>query len=185
MNIFKTLIDFFKKIFKKEDRDSITVNDAVVEERFSFEKNSDGCGFILLNDASIRLNGIRHFAFDGSDHSFEMVCVFKKGFKSDGTSSPSFAQKFLPDVKIGDDVYNAASFIHDALYVRKGCVKDVNLSREECDDILRGTWRCSGVGRLVAGVADVGIQLFAGSEEHWGDDSLGCGPFFEITMTFE
>ena len=53
-----------------------------------------------------------------------------------GASAPLFAQKFLPDVKVGDDVYNAAPFIHDGLYMWKGRIDGIRLKREECDDSL-------------------------------------------------
>ena len=48
---------------------------------------------------------------------------------SNGASAPLFAQKFLPDVKVGDDIYNAAPFIHDGLYMWKGCFDGVRLKR--------------------------------------------------------
>lgn len=184
MNIIYSIVDFFKNLFKKKDTDSITVNGVYVDDGFSFEKAQNGNYYLFVKDCSVRLLGNRHFASDSSNRNFEMVCKFKKGFKSDGASAPLFAQKFLPDVKVGDDVYNAAPFIHDGLYMWKGCIDGVRLKREECDDILRGTWRCSGVGRIVAGIADIGIQFFAGSEIHWGDDSLNCRHCFEISMRY-
>lgn len=185
MNIIHSIVEFFKKLFKKKDADSITVNGVYIDDDgFLFEKVENGNYYLFVKDCSVRLLGNRHFASDSSDRNFEMVCKFKKGFKSDGASAPLFAQKFLPDVKVGDDVYNAAPFIHDGLYMWKGCVDGFRLNREECDDILRGTWRCSGVGRIVAGIADVGIQLFAGAESHWGDDSLNCKHCFEISMRY-
>jgi hypothetical protein len=58
------------------------------------------------------------------------------------------------------------------------------LSREECDDILRGIWRIAGMNRLVAGASDLGIQVFAGSSEHWGNDGNDCRHLFEAKFEY-
>ena len=97
---------------------------------------------------------------------------------SDGASAPSFAQWLVPDIKKGNDVYNSAPFIHDGLYMYKGTINGADLTREECDDILRGIWRISGMDRVVAGAADLGIKAFAGSSSHWGNDSNSCKHLF-------
>ena len=60
---------------------------------------------------------------------------------SDGASAPEYAKSFVSDVKKGDDVYNSAPFIHDGLYMHKGTIDGADLTREECDDVLRGIWR--------------------------------------------
>lgn len=59
--------------------------------------------------------------------------------------------------------------IHDALYTRKGF--DL-LSREECDSVLRGLMRDSGISRFKAGCADKAVEWFAGGKEHWGNDDF-------------
>ena len=63
------------------------------------------------------------------------------------------------------------------LYMLSGIVEGehepVKLSREEADDILRGIWRCWGMSRALAGLADKGIELFAGGKRHWGSDQYG------------
>lgn len=103
---------------------------------------------------------------------------------SDGASAPAFAKRFVPDIKKGDDVYNAAPFIHDGLYMLAGQTDGCKLSREECDDILRCIWRIAGMSRLVAGAADLGIQVFAGSSDHWGNDSNNCKHLFEAKFEY-
>lgn len=59
--------------------------------------------------------------------------------------------------------------IHDALYTRKGF--DI-FSREECDSVLRGLMRDSGISRFKAGCADKAVEWFAGGNEHWGNDDF-------------
>lgn len=59
--------------------------------------------------------------------------------------------------------------IHDALYTRKGF--DI-FSREECDSVLRGLMRDSGISRFKAGCADKAVEWFAGGEDHWGNDDF-------------
>jgi hypothetical protein len=66
----------------------------------------------------------------------------------------------------------------------KGVVDGADLTREECDDILRGIWRIAGMCRLVAGAADFGIHVFAGSNDHWGNDSNNCKHLFKAKFEY-
>ena len=97
------------------------------------------------------------------------VITLKKGFKTDGLSVPSLFQWFLPSWDKENANYNLAGIIHDTLYTTKGS----NIfCREEVDDIFRGLLRDSGISRFKAGVADKAVELFAGGENHWGNDDF-------------
>lgn len=185
MNIFKSVWNFFKNLFqdKTGNKDKITVKQVLIEgDGLCYEKKEKYC---FVKDSVVRVMGSRYLRGDGKDHNFELVCTFKKGFVSDGASVPSFAQKYLPDVKTDDDVYSAAPFLHDALYILKGEINvDIHLSREECDDILRGVWRCSGVDRGTAAAADIGVGLVAGTDDHWGNGFDELGKFIEFSMKY-
>lgn len=105
--------------------------------------------------------------------SFQLI----KGFMVDGASVPWVFSWFLPKWDKDNFLYNAGSSIHDGLYIHKGFKI---FSREECDDILRGIWRLSGISRFKAGVADKCIEWFAGGDGHWGNDSYNVGRFFNM-----
>jgi len=103
--------------------------------------------------------------------------TIRKGFKCDGASVPWMFRWFLPSWDNSNVIYNLGAVIHDGLYLHRG----FNLfAREECDDILRGIWRESGIGRIKAGVADKCIELFAGCSKHFGNDGFGVGNLFEM-----
>jgi hypothetical protein len=40
------------------------------------------------------------------------------------------------------------------------------------------------MNRLVAGASDLGIQVFAGSSEHWGNDGNDCRHLFEAKFEY-
>lgn len=106
----------------------------------------------------------------------------KKGFKCDGASIPWMFRWFLPSwakkgCGFGFHIYNMGAAIHDGLYIHKGFGL---FSREECDDILRGIWRESGISRFKAGVADKAVEWFAGGKNHFGNDSYKVGDFFSM-----
>lgn len=117
-----------------------------------------------------------------SDIVFNITFSIKKGFKVDGASIPWMFRWFLPSwAKDGcgfnADIYNIGAAVHDGLYIHKG----FNLfSREECDDILRGIWRESGISRFKAGVADKAVEWFAGGKNHFGNDSYKVGDLFSM-----
>jgi hypothetical protein len=99
------------------------------------------------------------------------------GFECDGASTPWPFSLLVPRWRNGDDLYNAAPVAHDILYIKMGLIPGMDsksvgmeLSREECDDVLRGMWRCWGMSRFVAGCADKGIEALAGGKSHWGND---------------
>ena len=101
------------------------------------------------------------------------------GFKCDGASIPWAFRWFLPSWDKDNFVYNLGSTVHDGLYANKG----FNIfSREECDDILRGIWRESGISRFKAGVADKCVEWFAGGGKHWGNDSYGVKDLFKMEV---
>lgn len=166
----------------QQDRDSIVVD--AIEIDFPLEFDGNGKMYFFKLDRYVYVKGSRYTKSDKKVRDFMLTCRFRRGFMSDGASAPDFAKKFVPDIKKGDDVYNAAPFIHDALYMLKGEVNGAKLSREECDDILRGIWRIAGMTRLVAGAADLGIQVFAGSSDHWGNDGNDCKHLFEATFEY-
>ena len=97
------------------------------------------------------------------------VITLYKGFRTDGLSVPKVFQWFLPQWDNKNPTYNLAGIIHDALYTRKGFYL---LSREECDSVLRGLMRDSGISRFKAGCADKAVEWFAGGETHWGNDDF-------------
>ena len=168
----------------KEDltEDAITVKEITIDFPLVFDGN--GKMYFFKFDRYVYVKGTRFTKEDGKTRDFLLTCLFKKGFMTDGASAPDFAQSFVPNIKNGDDVYNSAPFIHDGLYMHQGCINGANLSREECDDILRGIWRISGMSRVVAGAADAGIKFFAGSSEHWGNDSNNCKHLFKAKFEY-
>ena len=177
MSILKKYIDKLQsRKYLQTDRNSITVNDVTIDFPLVFDGNSKMYFFKL--DRYVYVKGTRYTKADGKTRDFLLTCLFKKGFMSDGASAPTFAQFIVPDIKKGNDVYNSAPFIHDGLYMYKGDINGADLTREECDDILRGIWRISGMDRVVAGAADLGIKVFAGSSSHWGNDSNNCKHLF-------
>ena len=97
------------------------------------------------------------------------VIKLYKGFRTDGLSVPKVFQWFLPQWDNNNPNYNLAGIVHDALYTRKGFGL---LSREDCDSVLRGIMRDSGISRFKAGCADKAVELFAGGENHWGNDDF-------------
>ena len=101
------------------------------------------------------------------------------GFKCDGASIPFAFRWFLPSWDKNNDLYNLGSSIHDGLYLHGGFGI---LSREECDDVLRGIWRDSGISRFKAGVADKCVEWFAGGGKHWGNDSYGVKDLFKMEV---
>lgn len=108
-------------------------------------------------------------------------------YKTDGASTFWPISKLVPQWRHGDDEYNAGPVAHDVLYMLEGIVEGefepVKLSREEVDDILRGIWRCWGMGRLLAGCADKGVEIFAGGRRHWGSDGYGVRQFARAKWT--
>ena len=111
------------------------------------------------------------------------------GYKTDGASVPWPFSYLVPKCRRGDDEYNAAPTAHDVLYLLRGRVpiigsdKVMSFSREEVDDILRGIWRCWGMGRFLAGCADKGVEIFAGGRRHWGSDAYGVRQFARAKWT--
>lgn len=164
-----------------KDRNSIIVKAVEMDRPLVFE----GKGvFHFTRDCYVYVKGSRYIKSEDKERNFMMTCLFKRGFLTDGASAPAFAKAFIPSIKKGDDVYNSAPFIHDGLYMYKGNIDGANLSREECDDILRCIFRISGISRFIAGAADVGTHLFAGSSEHWGDDYNNCRHLFNAKFEY-
>lgn len=96
-----------------------------------------------------------------------------KGFRTDGASVPfifRFVRKKWYDKEI---LKNLGAITHDALYALGGEINGKKLTREECDDILRGLDRCThATKRLCAGLVDKAVEIFAGGKKHWNNDSL-------------
>lgn len=159
-------------------RTRLTVNGVSVTP-FFFEGSGP---FWFFKPASISVSVTRTYTDGRTERGKILVCIFP-GFETDGASVPFPFSLLVPRWKKGRDTYNAAPVAHDILYIRKGVLdgqfgRDVELSREECDDVLRGIWRCDGMGRVLAGFADKGVELFAGGKSHWGNDGFGVGKFF-------
>ena len=178
-SILKTVQE---KINPPKERNSITVDDVSMDFPLVFDGN--GKMYFFKLDRYVYVKGSRYTKADKKFRDFMLTFRFRRGFMSDGASAPAFAKRFVPDIKKGDDVYNAAPFIHDGLYMLAGQTDGCKLSREECDDILRCIWRIAGMSRLVAGAADLGIQVFAGSSDHWGNDSNNCKHLFEAKFEY-
>jgi hypothetical protein len=179
----KMYIDKVKsRTYLQKERNSITVDDVTIDFPLVFDGN--GKMYFFKLDRYVYVKGTRYTKADGKTRDFLMTCLFKRGFMSDGASAPSFAQFVVPDIKAGNDVYNSAPFIHDGLYMCKGTIEGADLTREECDDVLRGIWRIAGMSRLVAGAADLGIHVFAGSSDHWGNDSNNCKHLFKAKFEY-
>lgn len=120
--------------------------------------------YVFNNDAKIIAK------YTKNNIVYKLELDLKKGFRTDGASVPFIFQWFLPGWDKKNPIYNAAAVLHDVLYTAAGI--DGYFTREECDDFFRGGVRVAGYGRFKAGVADVAIGLFAGSDEHWGSDDL-------------
>lgn len=130
----------------------------------SVARATEGKPHIFEGDVQVFVNVLK------SDVLLKLIFNIKSGFKCDGASIPLAFRWFLPSWDKKNHIYNLGSAIHDGLYIHKGFMM---FTREECDDILRGIWRESGISRFKAGVADKVVQLFAGGKKHWGNDSYG------------
>lgn len=132
--------------------------------------------FEFLNQAIILVWLTRTYSDGRVEKALLKVCLFA-GYKTDGASTFWPISKLVPPWLHGEDDYNSGQAVHDVLYMLEGVVEGefepVKLSREEVDDILRGIWRCWGMGRFLAGCADKAIELFAGGRGHWGSDAYG------------
>ena len=115
---------------------------------------------------------------DGSRKT--VVATFCPGFRCDGLSVPWAFRWFLKSWDDGNDLYNMAGAVHDWLYATKG--NHGMFSREECDDIFRGILREAGIGRFRAGVADKGVEIFAGNGRHWGNDGYNVRDLVWLTV---
>lgn len=140
-----------------------------------FQVRGDG-PFAFDEPASIVVWLHRIFS-DGREIRACLVIDLQAGYVTDGATVIWPFCYILPRWKRDDAKYNAAPTAHDVLYMFQGVVPDLSspnepvlLSREEVDDILRGIWRCAGVSRFMAGVADKAVELFAGGKSHWGND---------------
>ena len=119
--------------------------------------------FTFVNPATIIVT------YTKNKKTYKLNVYLEKGFRTDGASIPSAFTWFLPKWDSKNMKYNCGAIVHDCLYTLKGCGI---FSREEADDFIRGIWRCSGISRFKAGVADKCLELFAGGDKHWGSDDL-------------
>lgn len=133
-----------------------------------------GRPFTFIGAARIAIELARTYT-DSKTEKALLTIKIRPGYKTDGASTFFPVSLLVPQWKNGDDRYNAAPVAHDVLYLLGGIVdgehEPVKLSREEVDDILRGIWRCWGMSRFVAGCADKGVEIFAGGNDHWNNDS--------------
>lgn len=167
---------------------SITVDEVKIVKPFVFDPVDEGETITLMEDACVELAARRFVERHGKwkKYPVKIVANFKAGFKLDGASTvKAHVNGFVPAYIAGDDAYNAAPFIHDGLYIKSGRIDGAKLSREECDDVLRGIWRESGrLNRFLAGIADIGIWVVARGKNHWGNDGYKCGDRFSATLTY-
>ena len=172
-----------------EFRDSITVKKVNIKKGFVFDDVKPGKTIVLKEDADFTLEVTRFTAKSKDqkkkDYKAKIQVHFSKGFCTDGATTAKIPRinKKLPPYKQGDDAYNAAPFIHDGLYMKTGIIDGATLSKEECDDILRGIWR-DVVGRLLASAADKAVELFAGSDAHWKYDKSKNCKLFSAKLTY-
>ena len=112
----KMYIDKVKsRTYLEKERNSITVDDVSLDFPLVFDGN--GKMYFFKLDRYVYVKGTRYTKLDKKSRPFMLTCRFRRGFMSDGASAPEFAKMFVPDIKKGDDVYNAAPFIHDGLYM--------------------------------------------------------------------
>lgn len=147
------------------------------------------CPWEFTGPASLEFY-VRRVLKSGEEIRAVLAIAIEPGYFTDGASTFWPISLLVPKWKKGDDVYNAAPVGHDILYMFQGVVPDISspnepvlLSREEVDDILRGTWRIAGMSRLLAGCADKGVEIFAGSSRHWGNDSYGVADKVSLSWT--
>lgn len=71
---------------------------------------------------------------------------------------------------------------HDVGYNHKGYVRNLHrrLVRDEVDDLLRGSFREAGEGRIPAALVDIGVFFGGAGKKHWGDDSLHARDLCEL-----
>ena len=119
--------------------------------------------FTFVNPATIIVT------YTKNKKTYKLNVYLEKGFRTDGASIPSAFTWFLPKWDSKNMKYNCGAIVHDCLYTLKGCGI---FSREEADVFIRGIWRCSGISRFKAGIADKCLELFAGGDKHWGSDDL-------------
>ena len=226
-NFLKSIANTIKsaissRIEEAETRtDEIKVKDVKICSRFVFEGdsvyvynddcikelNKDNTDFVicLTRDAKFEIDIKRFTRLNNESekkwYNARLYVVFKKGFKTDGTSAPKFFQNILPSCRAMDDdssqVYNLAAFVHDGLYACNGEIKEkgapgnesverrCKLTRHECDNILADLWTKSGlVSDLTANLAEVGVNLAAGGKEHWNNDSYKCRDDFSVEIEY-
>ena len=133
--------------------------------------------YLFTDPATIWIRFTRTLATGRKYRGVISICLLD-GYMTDGASTKWPISLLVPNWRRGDDRYNAAPTAHDVLYGLQGVIRgltkttpDIELSREECDDVIRGMWRCWGMGRFLAGCADKGLELCAGGSQHWGNDS--------------
>lgn len=153
----------------------------------------DGKRPYTLGRGSFYVDCLRDY-HDGEPQEHIRITFSYDGVKVDGASTFWPVSLLVPPWRDGDDLYNAAPTAHDMLYIRKGVIHDLGpddgkchmvrttqLSREECDDILRGMWRVWGMSRRLAGAVDKAVEWFAGGNAHWGNDGYNVSDKFTIT----
>lgn len=141
---------------------SLTVNRVVADPQ-AITEDKDGI-MTLLSPCFVSI----WYTQDGQPQN--ALFRFDEGFKTDGGSVPKIFQRWLPSWKDDDPKYNAAFLVHDFLYCTKGAYG--HFTRDEVDSIMRGILREAGMKRFWASAADFCVGLFAGGENHWGDNSL-------------
>ena len=87
MSILKKYIDKLQsRKYLQKDRNSITVDDVTIDFPLVFEGN--GKMYFFKLDRYVYVKGTRYTKADGKTRDFLLICLFKKGFMSDGASAP-------------------------------------------------------------------------------------------------
>lgn len=181
-SIVDEYLDLLGKNSARKGKNCIVVDSVKNYSPFCFKGEGP---YTFTKDCRVVVKGVRFLESDGKEHPFVLTCDFKSGFVTDGASVPLVFRGLVPCIKKDDDLYNAAPFIHDGLYMLKGAIGgEEELVREECDDILRGIWRLAGMERWLAAFVDEGVHVFAGGKSHWGNDSDDNMGFFKAFMDF-
>ena len=130
-------------------------------------KRKDVSGLLFLNKpAHLAIYDVA--TLDVYDFDISYAAVW------DGLSTPKCLQWFIPSYIEGNDVFNWAGLIHDALYGSALLPKDV------ADDVFRSLLRDSGVSRFRASSAEFWMSKFSGS--HYGRVHDRHGIRFHVKM---
>lgn len=99
------------------------------------------------------------------------VVEIKKGFETDLASIPRFFHRIFPV----NGNHRIPAIVHDYLYYEKGCIKGVEYTRKECDEIFLHLMRDYSVAEWRGCAMYRAVRVFGGM--HWKKDTMQkqCG----------